>query len=530
MSIGRALAMLGAGLNGFASTKLENDRRDREEKRKDEDAAWREKTRQRQEVQWQREDADYAAKKADEDAARGAMAPVEVTPELTPDQQGPQAFMAGTTAFGDPAAAKAAADKMNVPSARMARAAAAVRDPMMSATLSKQAQEAEVSSMALDAARRKEVDDAYNRDLFTSVSDWSTLEQFVNGTKGDGQGGELKIKAVPTSDGKSISILRVGKDGKTVATPFTFENTQAGLQTAVGIIGMRLSPEQKLSHLQAAAKSDEERRRWDQDFGLRKKDSETRAVREERMARAYETTAAAQMMAARAAMTRAAREGKTDGVMTLADLKDGHTAIAKTLNDDYKSQLDDPALDDVGRKSIRTTREREIADVQRLYTGAMTQGMPLTAEQAIAAFRVGKRVRVEVPDESGKTHTVDAMNVNGRLIPLADEPGTVMSAPAAKPPAAAPAPAAAAAPPNPPQTGMRAAVAAPPQTTLGQIEQEQRAQLATAEAALVQAQQQLQAAAKSGDPTSIARYSQAVKQAAAARDAAMARMGNAAAR
>ena len=287
MAMMQALALLAGAAGGFARRQKE----DRDQARQDELDAFNRERQQQQRTQWLQQNKVFEQQQADRDAERAAMAPTTVddapvAPPIgsrdeprAPEDQGIRA--AGQT-FTNRADADEAATAYNALPNRIQRAAAAVTDPVRAAQLETTAQNAEAGTMARIAARRKESDDAFNRDLMNSVNDFTSLESFVNASKGDGQNGALQIKIVPNPDGKTVAVMKLGADGTMTPTPFNFPNTTEGVQQAVGIIGMRLPPEQKLAHLQAAAKTEEERRRWGLEFGLKEKDSVTRGKREDR--------------------------------------------------------------------------------------------------------------------------------------------------------------------------------------------------------------------------------------------------------
>lgn len=440
MGIMTALALLAGGVGGYTRGQEAK----RQEKRQDEDDAFNREKKERQRIDWQRQDEQYAKQQAEEGAVKKAAAPttVEEVPQL--DLGDPEAaptvsrFKAGGQMVDTRADADQTAVTYNATPARMRRAAGAMSDPVRAGQLEASAQTAEAGAMQMRAAKLKEADEAFNRDLVQRATTFDALAGIINESKGDGQAGALKVQVVPSADGKTVALHKVNPDGTTAPTPFTFQNTTEGLQQAVGIIGMRLPAEQKLAHLQGQAKTDEDRRRWNLEFGLKEKDSETRGKREDRMATAAERQAAAAERTATAAADKAARAG-APGTLTLADLRDGHKTIATTLNADYKTQLEDVNIKPEAATAIKTTREREIADVQRLYTGAMSAGIALTPEQAIATYRTGKRTTAEVPDTEGKKHTIEVMVVGNRLIPFAPAPGKDAPKPAA-PAAAASAP------------------------------------------------------------------------------------------
>lgn len=528
MAIMQALALLAGGAAGYMKRQKDN----KDEARQAEDDAFNREKRQRQRVDWQYQDEQRARERADTEAERTAMAPtkVDATPVAPPigsrdEPRAPedQGIRAAGQTFTDRASADAAATEYNATPNRLRRAAGAVSDPVRAGQLEASAQTAETGAMALRAAKLKEADDAYNRELIGKVSDFASLEQFVNDTKGDGRGGDLKIKIQPSADGKMVQVLKLNPDGTTAPTPFSFQNNTEGVQQAVGIIGMKLSPADKLAHLQATAKTAEDARRWGLEYDLKKTDSENRGKREDRMARAAERQAAAAERTASIAETKA-KAAAAPGGLTLADLKDGHKTIATTLNADYKTQIEN-AADEKTSKAIKTTREAEIADVQRIYTGAMQAGFALTPEQAIVAYRTGQKRTGNVQGPDGKPMKVNGVVYGGKFIPMAEEPGTV---PPVAAPAAAPAPAAAAPKSAPPA----AAPAAPPppvgatgDPALKQIMAERAAKLDAAEQALAQVRAEGAAAMQSGDQRAVATYTQRIAAAQRARDAIAAELG-----
>ena len=538
MSIVRALALLGAGASGYVKGLQGYEDRQRQTEEADH-TRWQ---RQREKDKAAREDKLFEQQQADRDAERAAMAPTKaddapVAPPIgsrdeprAPEDQGIRA--AGKT-FTNRADAEAAAADYNAAPSRMRRAASAVSDPVRAGQLEASAQTAETGAMQLREAKLKEADDAYNRQLIASVTDFGSLEQFVNSTKGDGQGGALRIKIQPSADGKTVQVMKLGPDGAATPTPFSFPNTTEGVQQAVGIIGMRLSPTEKLAHMQATAKTEEDSRRWELDFILKKTDAEARRTHEQRMLHTAERAATAAERQAGAAEAKAAAQALPNG-LTIADLKDGHKTIATTLNADYKTQIDN-AADDKTAKAIKTTREQEIAAVQRIYTGAMGAGFALTPEQAIVAYRTGETATQTFKKRDGSgTVKVQGILYQGKFIPMADNPG-------AAPGQAEPSPAAASAPPPMPAAAPAAAPSATPAAVpsagpmgrvtgdkaLNAITEQHYAALQPMVEQLREARAQLAAVGKSGDVQAITSYTNRVNALQAEiRKKAQATLGN----
>lgn len=369
-----------------------------------------------------------------------------------------------------------------------------------------------LGQMQLDEAQRTHLNRTYDDELDKKATSFDALAQFISDSNGDGQGGAMKVRAVPTADGKKITLNRIGPDGTLTPTEYTFDNTQGGLASAKALLSRSVTPQMKLAHLYQQAQAAEQARH--------NQATESTAARNAATAEAAQrATAAYHARMAGVAEGKVGATAQQPGQLTLADLKDGHKAIASTLNADYKSQIDGAASPQ-DADPIKRTREAEIADVQRLYTGAMMAGMPLTPEQAIAAFRAGRRGMRKVPDSEGNVHAIEGMQVGDRFIPFAGQPGVTISTNTAPAPAspASPAPAA----PAP-----RASMAPHGDRVLADIERQQMAQLAPLVQAFVAAKRQLAAAGKSGDAQAAALYSQRAQQAnAALREKAAQLLGN----
>lgn len=276
-----------------------------------------------------------------------------------------------------------------------------------------------LGQLQLDEAQRTHLNRTYDDELDKKATSFDALAQFISDSNGDGQGGAMKVRAVPTADGKKITLNRIGPDGTLTPTEYTFDNTQGGLASAKALLSRSVTPQMKLAHLYQQAQAAEQARH--------NQATESTAARNAATAEAAQrATAAYHARMAGVAEGKVGATAQQPGQLTLADLKDGHKAIASTLNADYKSQIDGAASPQ-DADPIKRTREAEIADVQRLYTGAMMAGMPLTPEQAIAAFRAGRRGMRKVPDSEGNVHAIEGMQVGDRFIPFAGQPGVTIS-------------------------------------------------------------------------------------------------------
>lgn len=272
------VALLGAGMGGYARGKRQYD----EQQSDNEERQWRRESRM-----WQRKDRDDAdALKRDVAEAAKPLSAVDTSvyqPALDDEGNSMPANptdgrqSVGGVNYSDPNKALKAVSDLNAPRARMARMADAYErgaQPEKAFALRTNSMQNESAEMQLNAQRRAEVDRAYNVDLFNRATDFQTLEQFVSESKGDHESGALKIKFVPSADGKMMNVVRLMPDGKQTPTPYSFENNRTGFMQAVGTVGARLPPEQKIAHLQGIAKTDEDRRRWDSEFDLKKQEVE----------------------------------------------------------------------------------------------------------------------------------------------------------------------------------------------------------------------------------------------------------------
>lgn len=484
MGIMTALALLAGGVGGYTRGQEAK----REEARQKEDDDFRREQRERTRIDWQRQDEQYNRDRAEQDAVKKAGAPtaVEEVPQL--DLGDPEAaptvsrFKAAGTMVDTRADADKAAADYNAAPARMRRAAGAISDPVRAGQLEASANTVEAGTMQMKAAKLKEADDAFNRDLMNSVTDFASLESFVNASKGDGQNGALQIKIVPNPDGKTVAVMKLGADGTMTPTPFNFPNTTEGVQQAVGIIGMRLPPEQKLAHLQAAAKTEEERRRWGLEFGLKEKDSVTRGKREDRMAAAAERQAAAAERAALARTGGSASNLPANSV-PIKDIQATLNRVGDIVAKEFKIGADTITADTPEAKAAEQERVRAAETLtttaQRLVMGAAQVGLPITGEIAVEAVRNGKIEQQQIRNpQTGELAIAAVINVGGNLIPLAITPAT------------------------PEKIGGGRGKVNPP--TIGRM---------AASAAVAQAGQKLAAAVQSGDPQAVLAYKQQLDQA-----------------
>jgi hypothetical protein len=251
MSIARALAVLGAGMQGLGQGEETN----RQRRRQEEDDAFRKEQRDRQRTQWQRDDEAYNEAKADKAAERQAMAPTVVQPDLAPDQMGPAGFNAGGKTFGAPEQADAAAKQYNALAAGMRRAAGAVRNPTRAAELQGKADQTELGAMNLDAAKQAQEAQRWDRSLYEAAraADPKALTDFMTASKADGLDGNSKW--AHKVDGANLSIYPVGPDGTALSQGFTIPNTPAGRLELVAQLSRATPITAKLADLRAQQKA-----------------------------------------------------------------------------------------------------------------------------------------------------------------------------------------------------------------------------------------------------------------------------------
>lgn len=293
-----ALAFLiGMGNGYFAADRRAKDDADREEERK-----YVRMRRDRETKEWDRQDA---MRRDLGDAA----APVTVEPNMT---HGPEmddrdvgtpgavlqqdGYRVGQARMADLAVADKAAAAANDPRARTTRIAGVYEkhgEVDKAASMRANARQEEVAELQLDEARAQKLTREYDRRLHQVPDAHDAIAAFISDTKGDGQGGSIKAKAVLSPDGKMVTYHQINADGSSSPTPYTFPNTREGAITAKFMLSQGISPKEKLAHIIATAESDERRRQWEADFGLRKDAEARRAAHESRMLTMAERTARA---------------------------------------------------------------------------------------------------------------------------------------------------------------------------------------------------------------------------------------------
>lgn len=255
-----AALMIGMGVK----RKIEQDKLDDAAAAEDlaakrEDRAYMVGQRQRGLRQQEEADALQASMKA-------AATPARVDPNMVPDPTtdnrdvglpgtapaAQQGFRVNGQVLPDQAAADAAVTAYNDPDATMARmsgALTAAGKPIEAMDLNNKAAQAKVTKLQLDEAQRTALNRMYDDDLNKKATSFDALAEFLSNSRGDGQGGAVKAKAVVSPDGKKVTMNRVNPDGTLTPTEHTFDNTPAGLARAKALLSQAITPEAKLTHL-----------------------------------------------------------------------------------------------------------------------------------------------------------------------------------------------------------------------------------------------------------------------------------------
>ncbi len=157
--------------------------------------------------------------------------------------------------FTDLTSARAAAAEANTPQAVTARMSDVLMrngDPIGAQKLRVGAMEEQTSQFKLNDAMRADIDAKFNADIRARVTDWDSLDKFVSDSASDGHGGAIKLKTVPSADGKTRVVNVVLPDGSLKPTEKVFPNTADGLATAAAELE-RMPAEKKLAHLHQKA-------------------------------------------------------------------------------------------------------------------------------------------------------------------------------------------------------------------------------------------------------------------------------------
>jgi hypothetical protein len=435
--LARAIAVIGAGMGGYARGVREHNRGKAEE----EDQAFRKEQQGRLRKTWEEEDAERA-----ELAAAAAPRTVDVTTSSTftkPDtmdnrdvgQPGEptlaptSTYRVGMQSFASQADAQKAADAMNVPTAVNARMADVIgkRDPARANTLRMQATQGEAAQLQLQRAKDLEAREAALRDLGGQLiqGGWSAVPKIYE-RYNDGH----TVTVVENGKG-GATITTVGPDGKPVGQPREFKD----LQHFFGVIaGSRFDPKLWMDAETARATAERAQSNADREYGLRERQLQETS----RHNKALEDAAAARARAA----------GAASGPAPVWDDKaDAFLRSRYTVKDPMTDQV---TVDGAGMRFAKTI--------------ALGKARANGGDTTIAlgeAFDVDARLRAAAGGDAKKLNVLREQYIAAIQAPAA-APAPAPAAPAAPRPAApaaapaAPAPAAPAAAPAP-----RAPAAAP---------------------------------------------------------------------
>lgn len=185
----------------------------------------------------------------------------------------PDGYRVGNARMADRGQADAMAASQNAEGARMMRMTGALEkhgEFDKAASMRTSARQAKVADLQLDEMQQQKITREYDRNLMKAGDTHDALAAFISNSKGDGQGGKVKTTAVVSQDGKTTTYHTVEADGSTKATPHTFANTPEGVLQAKFLMSQGIEPKEKLAHILGEAKTAEEKRRYEADFGLRK--------------------------------------------------------------------------------------------------------------------------------------------------------------------------------------------------------------------------------------------------------------------
>jgi hypothetical protein len=436
---------------------------------------------------------------ADRAMLREAAKPVSVVPEATmPEtmdardigQPGESAvpvtgYKVGASRFASQGLADAEAGRQ-----RDTRLAAALDqvDPMGAQSRRTAGIQGQAAQLQLNEAQQAAAAREWTKKAAAAIvqsGSWDAATKFMTESKADGLDGSSQWGHQVSPDGKTVSVYPKGPDGAPLGKGFTLPNDEKGRLQLLATLDQSTPVLAKLADIRAqenaaSQRADREadntlaRERFDRQMKLQEDQFKANRQHQVTMEGISRATAAA----------KAAPQG-----LSMADLKDGHKTIASTMNADYKEQIA-AVMDPAAAAPLKKQRDEEIDKAQRLYTGAMMSGMTLTGEQAVFALRNGKVRQATVPAKDGSgMHTVEVVEIAGRIIPLAPNIGY------AAPPSAAPEVKKDTAKPTT-ATAARLAtqgVIAPPSDPMAGMSFEQRRQSITARTAAMDADKDLQA-------------------------------------
>jgi len=255
MSMSKLVAMLGSAASGYnAGLTAKEEREDRARKRQQDQEDRDFNMAERARAKKMRDDMGAAAAPVAVEQVQPA-GPVMDGAEGAAGQPIPMVSTVQGKSFATPDEAGAAAAAQNTPQAvtgRMADVAMRNGDPVKAQQLRVGSMQEQTGQYQLNAAMRADLDAKFNDDLQKNVTDWASFDRFTSDSAGDGMGGAVKLKTLPSADGKSMVVHVIGPDGVPTPTGKVFPNTADGLALASAELA-RMPAEKKLAHLHQKA-------------------------------------------------------------------------------------------------------------------------------------------------------------------------------------------------------------------------------------------------------------------------------------
>lgn len=342
MSIGNALAILGAGMGGYMRGVAQ--KRDADAEQADIDfKKWQRDQMQAQQARDDQTRTDVAAA-----AAPVSMQSIMAKPTTMDDRDvglpgetpvAPNTFKVGGQSFTDQGQATKALGDANSPigtSQRVAGAYMKNAQPTMAMAMQRDAQQAELARLGLDEAHQRAANEMYDRAL-GKLGSHDAIAGYVSNATGDGEGGALKLKAVPSADGKSITYNRVNDDGTLTPTGQSFSNDNAGVLKAQEWLSRNTPLSAKIANLHQQEVLDRQATRDQQEADWRK----SQVAEESRHNKAMEGYAA---ITAGARATKASAFDKLDeGVkMQYKGAQDAEKAASQAITEGLSKGTLDP--------------------------------------------------------------------------------------------------------------------------------------------------------------------------------------------
>lgn len=379
-------------ITGAARGYQDQEDRQRRREQEDKDRAYQDEARNRQRNDWQRQDAQDAA-------LRDAAQPVAVQEaQGTPSDAGPtQAFKVGDQQAPTPQAAQALQAEQNSPVKATLRQAAAVQgmNPSMAATLRAQARQQELADLQLSEIQAKRVRDDFDRQL-SVVPSFDAVADHISDSK---IRGDLKIKFVPTADGKGVQAAAIMPDGtlKTAPNAPVYSNDAAGLLRAKSDLAANTTIADQINwlhHDQAAKAAAAKAEMEDRKQGHKEKVDDARLENDRRRLEndGRRIDAMVSMMGARTDAILAKIGGGGDG--------DGGTSIPGVNNKQFRADMAEGRKYVIDAFSARDADGNKVTDHRLVELGAQAvmmayaeNGGDIGAAQAKGARLVEKQYK-----------------------------------------------------------------------------------------------------------------------------------------